>query len=386
MAKSFLLHPDAALQRLAVRYSNQRRNWLAGGGEWPIRLPLGLPAERQAVEQSAHVREWQALWMAWRGPARVEWVERRWPVLGTQRLPGALIVDSAEAVAALTGGAEEWSRACGRMERIRGLWPILSEALPAWTDVLISWDEDEFDRLVKVVQWFTSNRHSRVYVRQLPVPGVDGKWIEARQKVIRDWLCRILGIPDRGDLYDLAGLRRLPVLLRLRLLDSDLRARMGGIGDIQAPVAELAALQLPIERVFIVENLQTGLAFEDIPGAIVFMKQGYAVDLFGDLPWLKSLPCYYWGDLDTHGFAILDRLRHYLPQARSVLMDSETLMRHRPLWAYEDKPVQVDLRHLQLEEQALFDGLRQNRWGVGVRLEQERIDWAYASGKILSVA
>ncbi len=383
MAKSFLLHPDDAFQRLNLRYRSQRRHWLAGGGEWPIRLPLGVPAEREAAEHLAQVRDWQAHWANWRGPARVEWVERRWPVLGTQRLPEALIVDSAEAVAALRGSLEEWSRARGRMQRIGGLWPALSATLPAWPDVLMEWGDDEFERLVGVVRWLASNRCSGAYIRQLPIPGVDGKWLESRQKLICDWLRRILGGAADGDLYDLAGLRRLPVQLRLRLLDPALRARMGGIGDIQAPVSELAALRLPVDRVFIVENLQTGLVFDDIPGAVVFMKQGYAVDLFGELQWLKSVPCYYWGDLDTHGFAILDRLRQHLPETCSILMDSETLVRHRALWVHEDNPVQADLQRLRADEQALFDGLRQNRWGVGVRLEQERVDWDYASAKIL---
>lgn len=38
---------------------------------------------------------------------------------------------------------------------------------------------------------------------------------------------------------------------------------------------------------------------------------------------------HYWGDLDTHGSAILDRLRAWLPQTRSFLMDRETLLDHR---------------------------------------------------------
>ena len=33
----------------------------------------------------------------------------------------------------------------------------------------------------------------------------------------------------------------------------------------------------------------------------------------------------YWGDLDSHGFAILDRLRLHAPHAVSVLMNVETL-------------------------------------------------------------
>ena len=41
-----------------------------------------------------------------------------------------------------------------------------------------------------------------------------------------------------------------------------------------------------------------------------------------------SLDLVYWGDLDTHGFAILNRLRECFPHARSMLMDRATLLAH----------------------------------------------------------
>ncbi len=37
--------------------------------------------------------------------------------------------------------------------------------------------------------------------------------------------------------------------------------------------------------------------------------------------WLARCQVYYWGDIDTHGFAILDQLRTHIPHARSLLMD-----------------------------------------------------------------
>ncbi len=41
------------------------------------------------------------------------------------------------------------------------------------------------------------------------------------------------------------------------------------------------------------------------------------------------------GDIDTYGFAMLDRLRSYHPHIRSLLMDEATLLQHRPLWGRE---------------------------------------------------
>jgi len=47
---------------------------------------------------------------------------------------------------------------------------------------------------------------------------------------------------------------------------------------------------------------------------------------------------HYWGDLDTHGFAILNQLRAWLPQTRSFLMDRQTLVEHRDRWGREPAP------------------------------------------------
>jgi hypothetical protein len=89
--------------------------------------------------------------------------------------------------------------------------------------------------------------------------------------------------------------------------------------------------------------------------------------------------CIYWGDLDTHGFAILHRARSYLPNLQSILMDEDTLLRHRSLWVEEkEQHPNAELTLLTKAEQAVYLGLKQQRWGQNVRLEQERIAWDYA--------
>jgi hypothetical protein len=83
----------------------------------------------------------------------------------------------------------------------------------------------------------------------------------------------------------------------------------------------------------------------------------------------------YWGDIDTHGFAMLDRLRAIFPAARSLLMDRETLLAHRALWVREDTPFRGPLMRLESDERELFEALVHNRLGDGIRLEQERVSF-----------
>ena len=42
-----------------------------------------------------------------------------------------------------------------------------------------------------------------------------------------------------------------------------------------------------------------------------------------------------WGDIDTHGFAILDQLRGILDSVQSLLMDRETLFAFLSQWGRE---------------------------------------------------
>ncbi len=167
--------------------------------------------------------------------------------------------------------------------------------------------------------------------------------------------------------------------MRMRVLDPDLRARFGGLGDISAPCDEVARISIRPKNVFVVENLQTGLAFDDLPGAVVIMRLGYAVDVLGQLPWLQQAQCIYWGDIDTHGFAILNRARTYIPSLKTVLMDESTLMSHRDLWVEEkDQHSSTELPLLTNTEQKLYQSIKGNAWDQQVRLEQERIRWDVA--------
>jgi len=82
---------------------------------------------------------------------------------------------------------------------------------------------------------------------------------------------------------------------------------------------------------------------------------------------------YYWGDIDTHGFAILDQLRARFPDAQSFLMDRATLMAFESVWGWEDNPLTRDLLRLREEERSLYDDLRDQRIRANLRLEQEFI-------------
>ena len=73
----------------------------------------------------------------------------------------------------------------------------------------------------------------------------------------------------------------------------------------------------------------------------------------------------YWGDLDTHGFAILNRLRQRFPRARSILMDRDTLLAHQSQWVTEPTPTRAALDRLTPAEQELYADLVDGTFGPG---------------------
>ena len=386
MAKSFLVDPADVRQRLLTRYRAGHRRWLEDGGDWPLSLPLGAPSEREAREHSAVVQVWVAQWQAWRGAGEIVWVERRWPALGTQSVPERVILRNAGQVAAWLDQSDRWQRASQRFSSMTEHWPRLLGRLAKHFDVLADYSEDDFQRLSAMLEWLESHPDSGLYARQLPVVGVDTKWLAGRRALIAELFSVIQDAEDgEKEFYAITGIRREPSLLRFRLLDPEARRAIGGLGDITAPAEEIAQLMLPLQRIFIVENLQTGLAFTDLPGSAVLMGLGYAVESLDIISWLRSLPVYYWGDLDTHGFAILNRLRCYLPEAHSILMDEATLLDHRDMWGHEEKPVGAELPLLVGEERDLYHDLCRHRWGSRLRLEQERISWAYAWKRLSAI-
>ena len=154
------------------------------------------------------------------------------------------------------------------------------------------------------------------------------------------------------------------------------------IGVTQAAFAQLAPA---VHNVFITENEVNFLAFPQVPGGMVVFGAGYGFEALADAQWLHRCAVYYWGDIDTHGFAILDQLRATLPHAQSLLMDRATLLAHTAHWGEEPQPLLRNLPWLTAEEGALFDDLRDNRLQTRLRLEQERVGFGWVQRALMSL-
>ncbi|MBI1907691.1 MAG: hypothetical protein HYS20_15860 [Rhodocyclales bacterium] len=364
------------------------RDGVTGNARFPLRLTLRTPASSDITERFDAVRAWAAE-LATAAALRVEWREVRHRVQGTQRLPASVWVDSLEDALAWLGKRREWERFLAQVAATRQTRPAVLpwlEKRPLQALELAS----EWPRLLAVVGWVVEHPRPDIYLRQVDLPGVHTKFIEAH----RGALAELLDLALPADAVDTAktgvvqfagryGFRDKPVRIRFRLLDQDLPSLAGVVcPDITLDAGSFSRLDIAVTRVFITENETNFLAFPRTRNAIVIFGGGYGWEALACSRWLQDRALFYWGDIDTHGFGILHQLRGHFRHVASFLMDRATLDAHAPVWGVEDKQLRADLPRLTSDEQALYDDLRDNRIREGLRLEQEHIGYHWLSDRL----
>ena len=356
-----------------------------GEALFPLEVPLRMPTVADMGEQFGAVQDWARLLQAGAGyTLRTRDVNHR--QLGRQQVPAAACIASADDALRLIGRLTD----ARRFDQLAALtlahYPELRDWIGSRALTLLE-QAGGWERILAILAWFRDNPRPGLYLRQLDIAGVDTKFIEARKALLAELLDQVLpasaiqadaiGARQFEQRY---GLRGKPVTIRFRLLDPALY--IDGLHDLTVPLAQFMALAPPATRVYVTENEINMLAFPQQVGAMVIFGGGYAIDRLRDIAWLRERELVYWGDIDTHGFAILDRLRAHMPHTRSLMMDAATLHAHRALWGTEpaDKRYGGALLRLDAAEQALFGELRDNVHGAHVRMEQERVGYGWVQG------
>lgn len=351
-----------------------------GNNLFPLRLTLKGPSSRELSENFTDVRSWIAQLRKGAGRYRIEWRRVNHRVLGSNQIPSELWIDSIDDALEFIGKQQAAATFSAMIDVTRAEEP----SLLAWLakrplqalELSASWP-----LLLQIVAWLRTHPRPAIYPRQIDLPGIHSKCIEQHRGVLSELFALALP-PDAIDTEATGtvnfcrryGFRDKPLRVRFRLLDPAISLLPPGTEqDITVTREDFARLNIPVRTVFITENEINFLAFPPVKEAMVIFGAGYGFRNLDGIGWLQSRNILYWGDIDTHGFAILNQLREYLPHAESFLMDRETLLTHRPLWGEEKHPETATLTRLTAEEQALYNDLRDNKPGNNVRLEQERI-------------
>ena len=366
-----------------------RRRWergeflamLASARGWqPLSVPLHGPAPGELAADFGAAQTWVRQWEATarRGP-RLEYKVVGGRAIGANKLPFRAWIDDYQQLWALLVLAGEVRRFTGLLAETAVTAPRIAGWMAANPRRAMA-SEGDWAKIIQTVCWIEASSPGR-YLRQVDVPGVDTKFIESRRGILAELLDlqlpagRVDQSCPRSDFTGRYRFRRKPEYVRVRRLGGAAGA-LDPFSELAVPAGELTSARVPASSVYVVENEITYLAFPPAENAVVMLGGGYALSGLKSLSWLHDRDLIYWGDIDTHGFAILSRLRQAFPHARSMLMDRVTLLAHDTQWVREPKQVNAPLPLLDRDEAALYRDLVEDAFGPSVRLEQERVSFA----------
>ena len=352
----------------------------------PVSVPVRSPGAADVVDRFDEVRRWAETFERestdrhGRPCVRIEYRTVQSRRVGANQLPARVWVDSIEQLCQLIGTTQQLRDLDRLVTRTAEVLPAAAPWVAGHPLVAVA-HRDVWDRLLATVAWIDGHPTKDLYLRQLDVKGVDTKFVERHRKILDELLTVVLppervdpGAP-RADFVSRFRFRSKPEYVRLRFL-SPQAALPAAITEVRLRADELPATGIRASTVFVVENEISYLALPDVPGAVAIFGSGYGLEAANAGAWFSDKEVVYWGDIDTHGFAILDGLRTRLPAVSSILMDSDTLLGHPEQWVSEPAPTSRHLAHLTVEEASLYRDLVEDRYGKAVRLEQERVRFA----------
>jgi len=347
-----------------------------------ITIKFKRVSQKEIEQHFTQIRDWiEALE---KSPFEVEFQEIAYRSLGRQRMPYVLTMNQEDFLRKLSK-VKEFEKHLSLVDKTLLAFPQTKGLLQSRAKLLMEYDE-VWEQLLKVCDYFVAYPQPNQYIRALDIEGVDTKFIEQHIMILDRLLSTILE-PKQfdGTITKLTqhgfekkyGLKYDLPTIRFRILDEALSIQ--NMCDISLPLDAFKNLDVGCTKVYITENKINGLTFPSVENAMVIFGLGYGIETLKEVKWLEDKELFYWGDIDTHGFAILSQIRGYFPQVQSLLMDKEVISRYKHLAVEENKIKRFlgGLVYLTEEEQTLFEHLKENHYGISLRIEQERIPLEY---------
>jgi hypothetical protein len=367
------------------------RAWNSGELLREAALPTGLHPRRRALKHPSATQlrsdyslaaTWAASWDPAPRGCVLEHVSVGATTIGANTLPSAVVFDSAAEEISFLGMGRE----AARFTKLARLVTDLAAGLEVWAllrPLELLKHADDALTAARVAVWLAANPAPGIYLRQLSLPGVHTKFVENHRRLI-DGMLAVLA-PERpsvGKNYARRhGFLAAPDRVRIRFLDPR-QGPLPGMSDVEVTSDAFNALVADVDRIITTENLVNFLALPAAPRTLAVFGGGYGFEGIRDAVWLADKEVLYWGDIDTHGFQILDQLRSHHPHVRSILMDEETLLAHRDFWGHEDAPSHAVLVHLSVAEGALYAELQNGTFAPKLRLEQELLRWDWVLARL----
>ena len=300
---------------------------------------------------------------------KITWVEHSFQKVGSQRIPDQVSVAGLESYLFITNKSREFDAFQRNLEIIRAKLPVLIDWV-AKDPTRITKDLDWND-IVKVCSYFIANPRPNMYLRQLPIQ-VHTKYISDHEALFRsllDFLIPETANFDGKRFEERYNLLFDEALIRIRYLDPTL-SPIKEITYLTFSRAELKHYKPSCSNIFVVENKMNFLTLPNMKNSIsIWSGGGFSISLIQNIDWIKGKNIYYWGDIDEHGFEILNQFKTCFSGTKSILMEKRILEQFNSYITNGETSKALSLSALDATEKEVFEFVRTNQ----VRLEQEKI-------------
>lgn len=299
----------------------------------------------------------------------IEWKERT--VDGTkQKMPSKIFFETLNDYLHYTKRAKDYEAINNAFVKLISSFHFLSDWAKDNVTFLLT-QAERMDDFIKVCNYFYNNKPPHnLYLRELPIE-VHSKFIEDNSAALKrildvllptDWMNK-----SETDFSSRYYIKKPNIYAQIRILDDNLKPLIG-YDELALTLDDSASLNWQPQKVFIIENRACFLSFPKVKNAVAIFGEGFKSRVSKHIPWLSKAELFCWFDLDAAGFEMLNIIRQYYPEAKSLLMDVQTY--HQ----FSQFSVTSSYRKLQLDkltdgESNLYEFLQVNN----KRLEQERI-------------
>ena len=340
-----------------------------------VRIYLGAPTrDEDVVANKDEFIKFCADWHKEITAGKVDFIEKTYPDIGTIEVPIHLVFEKIDDIATWAGHLVEFHSAESRLKALQHELPDLIDAGVENIHYLTSLDDIDFMRFVQVCKWLCSHKNSNSFIRQIPVRGIDTLWFESHRFLILNFLRDYLDLnPVRKDLLQL-GLLPPPQTVRVVLLDNVLRSKVGGLRDLGITVKDLAKLDIKPRKVYFVDDLATALSIPDIPGVVIIVLPSKLSEIC-KISWVAHAQCAYLSGIEMRSFAIINNIRVYLPNTKSLTLNKDIFVSAKDLWSFDDIEIEELNSSMALtdQESMLYNMLAAGVFGRRAKLPLERI-------------
>ena len=376
-----MLKPREIYSQVHKRYWENKANWkklLLGEKSFPIRISLKPPTGKQIFNDLKGYQAFISEWQSCSFQKLVKWENKTSNAIETQLMPVALVINNVGELIDYLDKIHITTRWEKVIECIVSYSDLLYKPLILNIEKVEKLSLDDAELIVKTLKQLKPKIGKGLYLRALPLIGVDTKFLESNETIISILLDALTenSVSDSGNLSNWLGCNSTPNgWLYIRPLCETTEKKLG-FPILQLPSNSIQATPLPADNIIVIENVQSGLALPKLKNTIAVFGGGKNVSWLRS-NWLKNKNVAYWGDIDSWGLVILDDAKGHLPALRSLMMDQNTLEEHKKRMVREQSSNKQVTSNLTKTENEMLNELLTVSADEPNRLEQERISQDY---------